>query len=118
MVARLPHNNSHITPTHINPSQNHPPRTRRHHPRLPKPHLTPQLKLHPSPLNHQLIMLDPILLPNLPIDLHTLHIIAILVIQTTSSDSQRLVPIDSDVDVFEPGRADEEDWLGYYWVET
>lgn len=57
-------------------------------------------------------MLDPILIPLLPIDLDALHIItSFLIVQTVGGDAERVVTVDGHVDIVEPRRAQEEDRL-------
>jgi hypothetical protein len=87
-------------------SQNQMPRTRRHLPRLPRTRLCPQLKLQSTAVQHQLIMLNPVLIPLFPIDLDALHVITIpLVAQTVGGDAKGMVAVDSHVDIVEPRRA-------------
>ena len=48
-------------------------------------------------------MLDPVLIPLLPIDFDTLHIITLLlVVQPISGDAEGIVAVDSHVDIVEP----------------
>jgi hypothetical protein len=64
-------------------------------------------------------VLYPILVPLLAIDRHTLHeVTTAFVIKPIGRDTKCVVTVDSDVDVVKPGRADEEDWLRDYWIET
>jgi hypothetical protein len=70
-------------------------------------------------MQHQLIMLDPILIPLLPIHLDTLHVITLLlVVQTIGGDAEGIVAVDSHVDIVEPRRAEQEDRLRDNGVET
>jgi hypothetical protein len=94
-------------------------RTRRHFSRLPRTRLTPQLKLQATTVKHQFIMLDPILIPLLPIDLDTLDVITLLlVVQTIGSDAESVVAVDGHVDIVEPRRANKEYRLCYDGVEA
>jgi hypothetical protein len=88
----------------------HMPWTRRRHPRLPNPLITPQHKQNLTPLHHNIPMLKPIPLPLHPVNPHPLHIIPSprpAIIQSLRADPQRAVVIDGDVDIVEP-RALEE----------
>jgi hypothetical protein len=63
-------------------------------------------------MEHHLIMLDPVLIPLFPIDLDTLHVIALLlVVQTIGGDAESVVAINGHVDIVEPRRAEQEDRL-------
>jgi hypothetical protein len=100
-------------------SQHQMPRTRRHFPRFPCTRLRPQFKLQSTTTQHQLIMLDPVLIPLLPIDFDTLHIITLLlVVQPISGDAEGMVAVDSHVDIVEPRRTQKEDRLRNDGVEA
>jgi hypothetical protein len=81
--------------------------------------LRPELKLQATTMQHQLIMIDPILIPLLPVDLDALHVIALLlVVQTISGDAESVVAINSHVNIVEPRRAEQEDRLRDDGVEA
>ena len=64
-------------------------------------------------------MLNPILVPLLAVDFHTLHKVATaLVIEPIGRDAKRVIVVDSDVDVVKPWRDDEKDRLRGYRVEA
>lgn len=94
------------------------PWTRRHRSRLPKLHLAPQLELNTASVHHDIVMLKPILLPGLAIDLDTLHIIAVCIVQILSSDAERAVPVDGHVHVAEPRRSEQVYGLGNDRIQT
>lgn len=50
-------------------------------------------------------MVKPVPIPDFPVNLHALHIVAPF--QTRGSDPQRIVPVDRHVQVAEPRRAEE-----------
>ena len=62
-------------------------------------------------------MLKPILVPLDAVDLHTLHVVAILA-QSFGFDSEGSVAIDCHVDVFEPRAFKQVYWSGYNRVKT
>lgn len=80
--------------------QFHMPRRRRYAARLPRLHVWPQFKLNQPPLHHNVLMFEPVLRPRLSVDLDTLNVIAL--VETLCGDSQRLVPVDRHVEVWEP----------------
>jgi len=60
-----------------------------------------------------------ILIPLLAIDLHALYeVTTILVVEPVGRDAKCVVTVNSNVDVVEPWRDDEEDGLRDYGVET
>lgn len=64
-------------------------------------------------------MFHPILVPLLAVYFHTLHEVATaFVVEPVGCDAKRVVMVDSDVDVVEPWRDDEEGRLRDYRVET
>ena len=95
------------------------PRTRRYLSRLPSTRLWSQLKLQAPTVKHQLIMLDPVLIPLLPVDLDTLHVMALLLIaQTIGGDAESMVAVDRHVDIIKPRRANKEYRLCYDGIEA
>ena len=94
------------------------PWTRWHIPILPYFHLTSQLKLDCATIHHYVRVLEPILGPALPIDLHALHEEAVLITQARRRNPQRLVPIDSHVDIVEPRRFDQVNRLCDDWIHA
>lgn len=55
-----------------------------------------------SALSHDIVVLEPVLGPLLAVDLHPLHVVAL--IQAGGRDPQGAVPVDCHVEVGEPGR--------------
>jgi hypothetical protein len=93
-------------------------RARRRLPRLPRRHVTSHLKLDRATCKHQLIMLNPILAPLLPINPHALQeVTASFIVESIGHDTESIVAVDSDVDIVEPRRTDKEDWLGNNRIE-
>lgn len=83
------------------------PGRRRHYTRLPDLRIAAQLKLYRSTIHKEVAMLQPILGPCLSIDLHRLHIVAVLVVEIVGFDGDRLVRVDGQIDLREPRRFDE-----------
>lgn len=70
-------------------------------------------------MQHQLIMLDPVFIPLLPIDLDTLDVVTLLlVVQTIGGDTESVVAIDGHVDIIKPRRANKEYWLCHDGIEA
>lgn len=92
------------------------PRTRWHITRIPSLHLRTKFKLDRASINHNIFMLEPVLIPTLPIDLDALNIVPI--IQTIGFDAQVLVPVDRHVEVAKPRRRDEVDGLRHHGVDS
>jgi hypothetical protein len=93
-------------------------RARRRLPRLPSCHLTSHLKFDRTTGEHQLIMLNPILAPLLPINPHALHeVTTSFIVEPIRHDTECIVVVDSDFDIVEPRRADKEDWLSNNRIE-
>lgn len=57
-------------------------------------------------------MLEPIPVPQLPINFYTTHIIAFLIIQAIRRDAQRRISIHRDIHIVEPRTREEIDGLG------
>lgn len=95
------------------------PRRRRHLPRLPDLHLRSQLELNRAPLNHDIFVFEPVLVPRLPVDLDALHVVAAgSLVQPRRSYPERLVTVDGHVEVREPGRGEQVDGLRDDWVDA
>lgn len=78
---------------------------RRHLARLPPRCILAQVKFNMSTILHEIVVLEPVLRPLLPIDLHALHIVPL--VQSSRGDAQRLVSVDGHVEVGEPWGSDE-----------
>lgn len=91
-------------------------RGRRHSARLPALHLFAQLKLDTAAVDKHILMLKPILGPIFAIHLETLHVEAL--VEAGGGDVQGFVAVDRHVDLGEPGRADEVDWLGHDGIQA
>lgn len=61
-------------------------------------------------------MLEPILVPLLPIDLYALHVVTVLPL-TIRCYSDRGVPVDSHIDVLKPWAFNQIHWLRCYRVQ-
>ena len=87
------------------------PRTRRHIAGFPDLHVTSQLKLNCTAIDHDVAVFEPILLPRLSIDLHRLHVIAVLIVEVVGRDTKSLVAVDGHIDIREPRRLKQIHWL-------
>lgn len=66
-------------------------------------------KLDNTPVNHDILMVEPILVPTLPVDLNALHKVVRLaqsrrICGTVAQNSEVFVDVDGDVDIVEPRR--------------
>lgn len=94
-------------------------RTRRHLSRFPLLCLWAKLELQSAAANHQLVMLNPVLLPRLAVGFYALYEeTSVFVVKSIGCYAEGGIAVDGHVDVREPGRADQEDRLCYYGVQA
>ena len=94
------------------------PRTWGHWPRLPDLHLIPKFKLYSPTIYHDIAMFEPILVPSLTVNLHRLHVVAVLIVEVVGFDRQSFVAVDGHVDLREPWRFNKVNWLSDYWIKA
>src|SRR5689334_12793870 len=76
-----------------------------------------KIKFDGATLMENVIMVEPVLIPLNPIDLHALHIEAIFG-KPIRRNSQGLISTNRHVDIAKPRRLEKVYWLCHNWVET
>lgn len=92
-------------------------------PSVPLGHFISKEEFDCAAVDHDVLMVEPVLVPVLAVDLDTLHKVPALpqgtgVRNVVGEDSQRLVNVDRHIDVAEPGRSEQVDWLRDDGIET
>lgn len=67
---------------------------------FPDLHLRPELEFNDASVNHDIFVLEPVLVPLLPINLDSLDEISLVL--PCRSNTQRLVTIDGHVEIWKP----------------